>query len=208
MFVTEVMVLMNEESKITVDVMWKRLNESGLEHLFLLKDDECITANSVILTMREDKPIRILYNIYCNLDWKVRKFDVQIFDGKHRNIVLQSDGSGNWTTDTGKLVKSLEGCIDIDISATPFTNTIPVRRLSLKSGESREIKVVYIDIYNFNLRPVNQRYTCVESNLNGCKYRYENLNSGFTAEFYVDKDGLVIDYPNLFKRVYNTGRKK
>lgn len=193
--------LMKEGNKIKMDVMWKRFSETGLEHLFLLKDKACITANSVILTRQDDIPVRILYTIYCNLDWRVNKFHVQIFDGKYRDIALQSDGIGNWTTNAGKLVENLEDCIDIDISVTPFTNTIPIRRLSLKAGESREIKVVYIDIYNFSLRPVNQRYTCLESNADGYKYRYENLNNGFMEEFFIDKDGFVIDYPNLFKRI-------
>ncbi|MDU4600303.1 MAG: putative glycolipid-binding domain-containing protein, partial [Clostridium sporogenes] len=67
---------------------------------------------------------------------------------------------------------------------------------------------VYVDIYNYNLRPVNQRYTCLNSNINGYKYRYENLNNGFTAEFFVDKEGFVIDYPDLFKRVYNIESEK
>lgn len=116
------------------------------------------------------KPSVHVFWIICKRGSK--KFDIQIFDGKYKNIVLQSNRSGKWITDTGKSVENLEGCIDIDISATPFTNTIPIRRLSLKSGESREIKVVYIDIYNFSLRPVNQRYTCIESNLDSCKYRY------------------------------------
>lgn len=195
---------MNEENEVRVDVMWKTLNQTGLEHLFLLKNGECVIANSVILTVVEGKPVRISYNIYCNLEWEVSKVDIQIFDSKYKNIILQSDDSGNWTTHKGKTIEILKGCIDIDISATPFTNTIPIKRLSLKSGESREIKVVYIDTYNFNLRPVSQRYTCLESNLNGGKYRYENLGSGFMAEFFVDKDGLVIDYPDLFERVFNT----
>lgn len=194
---------MNQENKTRVDLMWKALNKTGLEHLFLLKDDELITANSLILTIQEDNPVRISYNICCSLDWKVRKFDVQIFDSNCKSISLESDGNGNWKTDTGEPVKSLDDCIDIDISVTPFTNTIPIRRLELKPGESREIKVVYIDIYNFSLKPINQRYTCVESNLNESKYRFENLNNGFISEFSVDKNGVVINYPNLFIRDYN-----
>ena len=194
---------MSQENKTRVDLMWKALNKTGLEHFFLLKDDEFIKTNSVILTIQGDDPVRIFYNICCSLDWKVRKFDVQIFDSNYKSISLKSDGSGNWETDTGEPVESLDGCIDIDISATPFTNTIPIRRLDLKPGESREIKVVYIDIHNFSLKPVNQRYTCVESNLNGSIYRYENLNNGFMSEFHVDKNGFVVNYPDLFMRIYN-----
>lgn len=195
--------LIKEENNIIMDVMWKTFNGVGLEHLLLLKNHENIKVNSVILTMRDNMPVRILYNIYCDLDWKVKKFDIQIFCDKHKNIILQSDGNGIWTTDSNESVEDLKGCIDIDISITPFTNTIPIRRLLLKVGESKEIKVVYVDIYNYSLTPVKQRYTCLDSNLNGYKYRYENLNNGFTAEFFVDKEGIVIDYPDLFERVYN-----
>ncbi|EPY2274721.1 putative glycolipid-binding domain-containing protein [Clostridium sporogenes] len=202
------MVLIKEQKKIRMDVMWKKFSGVGLEHLFLSKDDENIKVDSVILTMREDVPVHIFYNICCDLDWKVRRFDIQIFYKKYNNTVLRSDGNGNWTTECDELVEDLNGCIDIDISATPFTNTIPIRRLLLKAGESKEIKVVYVDIYNYNLRPVNQRYTCLNSNINGYKYRYENLNNGFTAEFFVDKEGFVIDYPDLFKRVYNIESQK
>lgn len=197
------MALIKEEKRIRTDIMWKTFNGIGLEHLSIVEDDNGITANSIILAMKEDKPVRILYNICCNSDWKVNRFDVEIFDDEYKSTALKSDCSGNWKTDSGILLESLEGCIDIDISTTPFTNTIPIRRLSLKTGESREIKVVYVDIYNYSLRPENQRYTCLESNPKGCKYRYENLNSGFMAEFLVDKNGFVIDYPDLFARVCN-----
>ena len=32
-------------------------------------------------------------------------------------------------------------------------------------------------------------------------YRFESLESGFTAELPVDEDGFVLDYPGLFKRL-------
>lgn len=195
------MALVKEEKIARIDVMWKAYKDVGLEHLSITEDNDGITASSVILEMNGDRPVRILYNICFNSDWKVKKFYVEIFDDKYESTILKSDCSGNWETDVGKPIESLEGCIDIDISATPFTNTIPIRRLSLKPGESREIKVVYVDIYNHSLRPGNQRYTCLESNLDNCKYRYENIDSGFMAEFLVDRNGFVIDYPDLFKRV-------
>jgi uncharacterized protein len=44
-----------------------------------------------------------------------------------------------------------------------------------------------------------QRYTCMISNL---RYRYEGLISGFTAELDFDEVGLVLDYPETFRRVF------
>jgi hypothetical protein len=43
-----------------------------------------------------------------------------------------------------------------------------------------------------------QAYTCIEPNR---RYRFEGLDTGFTAEIAVDDDGLVTDYPGLFERI-------
>jgi hypothetical protein len=40
----------------------------------------------------------------------------------------------------------LGGAIDIDISITPFTNTLAIRRLNLRRGQSEEIIAVYIRV--------------------------------------------------------------
>ena len=47
-----------------------------------------------------------------------------------------------------------------------------------------------------------QRYTCLETSSAGGKYKFESLDDGFTAVITVDADGLVEDYPTLFKRVW------
>ncbi|WP_426142582.1 putative glycolipid-binding domain-containing protein [Pseudomonas sp. DWP3-1-2] len=43
-----------------------------------------------------------------------------------------------------------------------------------------------------------QRYSCLALNQ---RYRYEGIFRGFTAELDVDKHGLVLDYPETFRRV-------
>lgn len=48
-----------------------------------------------------------------------------------------------------------------------------------------------------------QRYTFLEKNAEGGVYRYENLASGYTADLNVDAQGLVIDYPGDWKRVWS-----
>ena len=80
-------------------------------------------------------------------------------------------------------------------------NTLPIRRLALHPGESQEISVVYISFPDLQLKAVRQRYTCLKNLPNGQLYRYEGLLSGFTAEIEVDKDGLVMDYPGVFRKV-------
>lgn len=79
---------------------------------------------------------------------------------------------------------------------TPFTNTLAIRRLGLKVGESAEIKVAYILVPELSLRAASQRYTRVADRL----WRFEALDIDFTADITVDEGGFVMDYPGLFRR--------
>jgi uncharacterized protein len=112
-----------------------------------------------------------------------------------------SDGEGNWTGPDGRAVTYLKGCEYVDISETPFTNTLPIRRLGLAPGESADVSVAYFDGYELQPWPEPQRYTRLEEGDGGGMYRFLSLDGGFTADLAVDSDGLVVDYPRLFKRV-------
>jgi uncharacterized protein len=88
-------------------------------------------------------------------------------------------------------------------SATPFTNTLPIGRLGLEQGESEELTVTYVRVPELLVGPQRQRYGCLEAQADGGLYRLEVLPSGFTAELPVDAEGLVIDYPGLFRRAWS-----
>ena len=57
---------------------------------------------------------------------------------------------------------------------------------------------VYVRLPELTVTTSRQRYTCLER---GRHYRYESLESAFTRELEVDADGLVVTYPDLFRRV-------
>ncbi len=115
--------------------------------------------------------------------------------------VLRRDASGHWEHHGFEQTTDLEDCIDIDLAVTPFTNTLPIRRLNLDPGESREIVVAYIAAPALRVNRSRQRYTRLKPLEDLNRYRYEGLDSGFQTLITVDHDGLVIDYPGLFKRV-------
>jgi hypothetical protein len=51
---------------------------------------------------------------------------------------------------------------------------------------------------DLTFRPQSQAYTRVGERL----YLFESLDgSGFKAQLPVDEDGVVIDYPDLFRRI-------
>ena len=184
-----------------LEVMWAPWDGRGLEHLRLRIGEEGIEADGIVLGEEDGIAFRARYVIRCDPGWRTREVILDLLDGRDP-LHLRSDGKGNWSDVSGRSIPELEGCSDADLSATPFTNTLPIRRLDLGEGESSEIAAVYVDVPNMRVDASGQRYTCLERNAGGL-YRYEDqgLLRGFTADLAVDAHGLVLDYPGIFRRM-------
>lgn len=182
-------------------VFWTLLQRTGLEQLHLMEDERGVVADGLVLGIEDASPFRLWYQVRADRNWKIRECLLQVGGAKGEALRLSTDGLGHWTDAAGAACSSLDGCLDVDISATPFTNTFPLRRLALTPGESVDLLVAYITVPDLGVRPVRQRYTCLSRSTSGDLYRYEGLESGFSADLLVDAQGLVMDYPGIWKRV-------
>jgi len=97
-----------------------------------------------------------------------------------------------------RLIEELAGCIDVDIAATPFTNTLPIQRLRMKPGDRWDLRMVHVMVPELTFRAADQRYTCLTASPDGATFRYES--GSFQADLKVDPDGLVVEYPGLWRR--------
>jgi uncharacterized protein len=183
------------------DLMWRAWDGPGLEHLRLEMDDDAIVADGLVIGVSTGGPFRVAYEVRCDAGWRVRAARVGVPDREPPEVELLSDGEGNWATPDGGNLPQLEGCMYVDISVTPFTNTLPIRRLGLAPAESADVSVVYVELVELQAWPEPQRYSCLEAGDRGGLYRFLSLDGGFTADVPVDAEGLVLDYPGLFKRV-------
>lgn len=177
-------------------IRWETVNNFGAEHLTLQSTASGFLAQSVIIGSQNNVEFGVHYRIVLDQEWKVRLVELKSTDYQEPTI-LRSDGQGHWQSDKGAALPELDGCIDVDISLTPFTNTLPIRRLQLSHDASEKIKVVYFPFPSFEPRPDEQRYTCLEE---GRRYLYEGLERHRRKELLVDEDRIVIDYPGLFQR--------
>jgi hypothetical protein len=186
--------------RVVREVMWRAWDGPGLGHLRLAVRDSGVVADGLVLGVAEGRPFRLAFEVRCDRLWRVRYAHVGV-PGEPPRVELLSDGEGNWATADGQAVRHLRGCEYVDISETPFTNTLPIQRLGLAPGETADVSVAYFDGSELQPWPEPQRYTCLEKNDRGGLYRYLSLDGGFTADLPVDADGLVTDYPGLFERV-------
>jgi uncharacterized protein len=176
---------------------WNKDREAlGLEHLLLTER----TADSVVLAFDEKHgPFRLTYRLTWDESWRLRDAELAVATERStRSLHLQTDGKGRWRHADGRAIDELDGCEDIDIWPTPFTNSFPIRREPMAVGERRQFRMAWIFAPALTVQPQPQAYTRLADRL----YLFENLDgSGFRAELPVDEDGIVLDYPDLFRRV-------
>jgi uncharacterized protein len=179
---------------------WSQQDGTGLEHLVLEASADGIVIESAVVGENDAQPFGLVYRIECDTRWRVTRLALKLAGGAALDLHRHDgqDDSSTWTDAHGTPLDALRGCIDVDLTATPFTNTLPIRRLVLGSGERRVIRVAWVRVPELAVSVSEQAYTCLEA---GRRYRYEGLDTGFTADLTVDSDGLVLDYPGLFKRI-------
>jgi uncharacterized protein len=181
----------------TIVARWQDWSGNGIQHLVLSQGSDEVVAEAVVLDTTEVLQFAARYRILCDGAWRVRRVEAGII-GDDRRIDLASDGAGHWRDGTGGPLPALDGAIDVDLPLTPFTNTLPIRRLDLRAGQSADIRVVYIRLPELTVTIDPQRYTCLEP---GRRYRYASLDGDFVRDIEVDADGLVVTYPGLFRRL-------
>jgi hypothetical protein len=177
--------------------IWNKERQGvGLEHLLL----EPGVADSVVLTFDEKHgPFRLAYRLTWDESWQLRDANLVVSTERStQSLSLQTDGQGRWRHANGRAIDELDGCMDIDIWPTPFTNSFPIRRVPMAVGERRQFRMAWIFAPDLAVHPQPQAYTRLDDRL----YLFENLDgTGFRAELPVDEEGIVVDYPDLFRRV-------
>lgn len=169
---------------------WQTWEGDGDETVTLRWENEGWTALGEVT--RE----RVSYVIRLTAIWQVTQF-LLFRDQDEPDLWLGTDGPGRWGEVNGAHRPDLDGCSTLDIGCTPFTNTLPIRRLSLDVGDAADITTALVDVETLGVVPVRQRYEHRAAQ----RWGYTNLDSDFTTEFTVDDYGLVNDYPNEYRRV-------
>lgn len=176
-----------------LDLRWTPAEGIGLEHCRVWEAADGIHARSVLIGEFEGFAYGASYEIQLATDWTFRSLVVRLQDG--RVLRLLSDGLGDWKVN-GQRAPALEGCIDVDISGTPFTNTLPIRRTALLEGVPQSFTMAWVPLDTLEPFRDGQMYT----RLDPSHYRYQSADGDFEQVLTVDEDGFVIDYPTLFRR--------
>jgi hypothetical protein len=177
-------------------ITWKSEEYHSVERCVHRFESSQVKINGDIDGATADAAFTINYSVVADQNWQTLSFNVAGTCGIKR---LQWQGfvesSGLWRIN-GEAREDLLGCIDIDLSLSPSTNSLPVNRLFRADTREALVKVVYVDVLNQEISAKFQRYR----RLSPRKFNYQNVPNDFEADITVDEDGFVISYPKLFER--------
>jgi hypothetical protein len=169
---------------------WHTWDHQHLETLTLRWENEGWTATGEV--GRE----AITYVLRLSATWQVRQF-LLFRDLDEPDLWLGTDGTGRWGEVNGAHRHDLAGCTDIELAVTPFTMSVPIRRLALPIGADALVTTAAIDVETLGVVPVEHRYERVAAR----RFRRTVLDTGSIADVDVDEYGLVHDAPDAFRRL-------
>jgi hypothetical protein len=166
----------------------------------------------------EPAPFRVDYRLEAPEDFVTRELELTATaDGWRRHLLLHHDESGAWRAeveDEGDVLggpwdgelPDLSEALDIDIQNSPLTNTMPILRHGFQRGGERDFLMAFVTLPTLRVESSPQRYEHVSAGDHGSVVRYLSRDGDFTAELELDRDGLLVFYPRLARRVESGAR--
>jgi hypothetical protein len=178
-------------------IIWRRLDEPGHEFAQLFFEDNVwrLSGTAIFAFGRPQRqPVRLDYLVMCDADWQTRSASVSGWVGDETICIdISVNEARRWRLN-GVEVPAVEGCLDIDLSFSPSTNMLPIRRLRLNVGDEVAATAAWLRFPDFRLEPLTQSYR----RISGAGYRYESGGGEFVAQLSVNEVGFVTSYPNLW----------
>jgi uncharacterized protein len=191
---------MNATSSRARELMWRRDEDNlSFERARYCTTDFGARILGSVYAAEKTAPLTVSYQLTCDAGWRTSALSVQqIYRGERRAFRLARRAGDRWDID-GVEAAFLRGCIDVDLAISPSTSALPVNRLRLDIGKQEATRAAFVRFPDLQIVVVNQSYARIAEN----KYRYRNLDSGFTALLAVDSDGFPTVYEGVWQQVAN-----
>ncbi len=181
---------------------WSRLDLSAGLGLVRLEAEDPIRVEGREVGVDDHRSWAVSFRVLLDEEWRTRRAEIVVVDDHgRRNILIESDGEGTWSLN-GSLAPELHGCLDVDIAATPFTNTFVIRRLGLPVSGVGEVRVAWVSVPSLEVTAMDQTYVHLEQLDGTDRYEYRSTSSENGWIIEVDEDGVALDYEGFARRLH------
>jgi hypothetical protein len=177
-------------------IAWQRLDVPGAEWCEVERTADGTRIAGVVIVPDDGRPCRVDYVLGLDPESRTRQVDVNAVGptGSAVSVHLTADGRGTWHSSAGLVLES-PAAIDADLGFSPITNSLPIWRLGLRVGETREIEVAWVLFPSLEVVHGRQSYERLD------ELTYVYRSSGFGAQIETFPNGLVKEYRGLWRAV-------
>jgi uncharacterized protein len=181
---------------------WRHVGaREGFEVVFLVETAVGRRLEGCVCAVEDGRGWTVRYDIAVDAAWRTRSASVRTRSAHGcRAVTVEADGDGGWLVD-GEHAPALDGCLDVDLESSSFTNALPVHRLGLAPGEQAEAPAVFVRATDLRVERLEQRYERVADDAAHQRYDYSAPRFGYSGRLVYDAYGLLIDYPGIAERV-------
>jgi hypothetical protein len=173
-------------------VLWQGVETGALDRCRLAAVPDGLRLSGTVLTAEFGTPLEVRYLVEAGPDGRTRRVELELDGGAVRRVLV-ADGAGRWRWEGGPELAEVAGALDVDLTVTPATNTLPIRRLAGSGLDQADLRMAWVQFPDLSVVPSTQRYERLAAD------RWRFSTGDFTAELLVDPDGLVLDYGGLFR---------
>ena len=174
-------------------ILWQDVETGALDRCRMEAGRDRLRLSGTVLTPAYGTPLDVRYLVEAGPDGLTRRVELELDGGSTRRVLL-ADGAGRWRWEGGPELPEVAGSLDVDLTVTPATNTLPIRRLAaLEAGHAAGLQMAWVQFPGLEVLASAQRYQRLAAD------RWHFSNGDFHAELLVDPDGLVLDYGGLFR---------
>ena len=174
-------------------ILWQDVETGALDRCRMEAGRDGLRLSGTVLTPAYGTPLDVRYLVEAGPDGLTRRVELELDGGSTRRVLL-ADGAGRWRWEGGPELPEVAGSLDVDLTVTPATNTLPIRRLAaLEASHAAGLQMAWVQFPGLEVLASAQRYQRLAAD------RWHFSNGDFHAELLVDPDGLVLDYGGLFR---------
>ena len=174
-------------------IVWQPMHQPGAEWCSVECGPNGSTIAGVAVLAHPGHAQRFDYELELDAAAVTRRAQITAVLPERTEVFdIATDAAGSWWR-SGKLILEDPDALDVDLGFSPVTNSLPIWRLNLEVGGTREITALWLQYPELRLVPARQTY----ERLGEVSYRY--ASGSFEAVIRVFPDGLVEDYVGYWK---------
>jgi uncharacterized protein len=175
-------------------MLWRRLDAPGHDACRLEQRDFAYRLRGTAVYAHANGSASISYRVECDAQWRTISGRIAGFIGQRSFDFVVAREDVGWTLN-GSPKPGLDHLVDLDLSFTPATNLLQLKRVAIAEGEAVPLPAAWLDVDEGTLTELPQFY----QRRGPSTFWYRAPSVGYEGLLQLAPNGFIQNYPNLWQ---------